>query len=195
MADENNLGIWPLVKRCPPRRARALLITTAGLAVALVSTAGCTPQERPAETQTVVAAAEAAEVVAVVDGDTIEVKTSAGESRVRIIGIETPEIGRDGAAGDCYAIEARNFLDELLYGRKVELQSDSTQADVDAYGRLLRHVDVDGQSAAVLAIAAGTGYEYTYDKSYEGQSDHLAAEAAARDERVGLWGACPSVDR
>ena len=75
------------------------------------------------------------------------------------------------------------------------LQSDSTQADVDAYGRLLRHVDVDGQSAAVLAIAAGTGYEYTYDKSYEGQSDHLAAEAAARDERVGLWGACPSVDR
>jgi len=64
-----------------------LLITTAGLAVALVSTAGCTPQERPAETQTVVAAAEAAEVVAVVDGDTIDVKTSAGESRVRIIGI------------------------------------------------------------------------------------------------------------
>lgn len=113
MEDENNLDNRPVVTRRPPRRTRALLITTAGLAVTLMSTTGCTPQERPAETQTVVTAAEAAEVVAVVDGDTIDVKTSTGESRVRIIGIDTPEIGRDGAAGDCYAIEARNFLDEL----------------------------------------------------------------------------------
>lgn len=194
MTDENKLGNRPVVTRRPPRRTRALMITTAGLAVTLMA-AGCTPQERPAETQTVVTAAEAAEVVAVVDGDTIDVKTSTGESRVRIIGIDTPEIGRDGAAGDCYAIEARNFLDELLYGRTVELQSDSTQADADTYGRLLRHVDVDRQSAAVLAIAAGTGYEYTYDTPYAGQADHLAAEAAARDEHVGLWGACPAADR
>lgn len=195
MEDENNLDNRLVVTRRPPRRTRALLITTAGLAVTLMSTTGCTPQERPAETQTVVTAAEAAEVVAVIDGDTIDVKTSTGESRVRIIGIDTPEIGRDGAAGDCYAIEARNFLDELLYGRTVELQSDSTQADVDTYGRLLRHVDVDGQSAAVLAIAAGTGYEYTYDNPYVGQADHLAAEAAARDEHAGLWSACPAADR
>jgi endonuclease YncB( thermonuclease family) len=174
---------------------RTHLAAPIGLAVALVATAGCTPQERPAETQTVVAATEAAEVVAVVDGDTIDVKTSAGEARVRIIGIDTPEIGRDGAAGDCYAIEARDFLDELLYGRAVELRSDSTQGDADKYGRLLRHVDVDGQSAATLAIAAGAGYEYTYDKPYAGQTEHLAAEAAASDEHVGLWGACPSADR
>lgn len=191
MTDGNNLGIRPLVERRPPRGARALLMTTAGLAVALVSTAGCTPQERPAETQTVVAAAEAAEVVAVVDGDTIDVTTATGDTaRVRLIGIDAPEIGRDGDPGECYATEARDFLDELLHGRTVELQSDNTQADTDKYGRLLRHVAVDGRSAAVLALEAGTGHEYTYDVPYIGQREHRDAEQVATTAGAGLWTVC-----
>ncbi|WP_218683051.1 thermonuclease family protein [Microbacterium sp. BF1] len=191
MTDENNPGNRPLVKRRPPRRTRALLLTTAGLAVTLMSTAGCTPQERPAETQTVVTASEAAEVVAVVDGDTIDVTTATGRTaRVRLIGIDTPEIGRDGDTGECYATEARDFLDELLYGRTVELQSDNTQADTDRYGRLLRHVVIDGHSAAVLALEAGTGYEYTYDQAYAGQGEHRDAEQAAAGAGAGLWSAC-----
>lgn len=156
---------------------------------ALLALTSCTPsalsdEGTPSET------AAAAEVVAVVDGDTIDVMTPTGEERVRIIGIDTPEIGRGGDASECYAEEAREFVDDLLYGHDVELRGDATQADVDAYGRLLRHVFIDGHSAAVETLAAGAGHEYTFDVAYDGQDAHQAAESAARDARLGLWGSC-----
>ncbi|KQQ66939.1 thermonuclease family protein [Microbacterium sp. Leaf320] len=129
-------------------------------------------------------------MVAVVDGDTIDVATDDGTARVRLIGIDTPEIGRGGEASECYADEARAFLDELLYGQEVELAGDPSQADVDKYGRLLRYVYIDGQSAAELAITAGAGYEYTFDVGYIHRESHQAAERDAIESAVGLWGAC-----
>lgn len=136
------------------------------------------------------AASEVGQVVAVVDGDTIDVATEDETVRVRLIRIDTPEIGRGGEASECYADEARTFLDELLYGRQVELISDPTQADTDKYGRLLRHVDIEGLSAAEAAIAAGAGYEYTYDTPYQGQAAYQAAEGMAEEAGTGLWGVC-----
>ena len=146
--------------------------------------AGCTPAPAAAP------AAERAEVTAVVDGDTIEVDTADGSERVRLIGIDTPEVGRGGEPGDCYAEEARDFLDALLYGKTVELVGDPTQADVDRYGRLLRHVLVDGRSAALTALAAGAGYEYTYDAPYTDHQAHRDAESAAEAAGAGLWSSC-----
>lgn len=171
------------------RIQRGRVLSAAALAIATATLSGCdleqlvdlAPAERDEGT---------VEVVAVVDGDTIDVATSTGEERVRIIGIDTPEIGRGGEASECYAIEAREFVDELVYGRDVELRADDTQADVDAYGRLLRHVFIDGRSVAVETLAAGAGYEYTYDAAYDGQGDHQDAERAAQAAGLGLWGAC-----
>ena len=134
--------------------------------------------------------AEAAEVIAVVDGDTIDVQTAGGEARVRLIGLDTPEINREGGADDCYAQEARDELNELIYGRAVELRADPTQDDADRYGRLLRHVYIDGQSAAAALLEAGAAHEYTYDAPYIGQAEHRAAEEAARAAALGLWGSC-----
>ncbi|WP_349885785.1 thermonuclease family protein (plasmid) [Microbacterium sp. WHRI 7836] len=166
--------------------ARSCTLTIAAAAVALALTS-CTP----AEISTTPATSTVATVVAVVDGDTIDVQTSTGEERVRLIGIDTPEISRDGGADDCYAQEARTYLDQLVYGHDVELVSDPTQADTDRYGRLLRHVLIDGQSAAQLAIEAGAGTEYTYDTPYDRRSDHLAAQDRAQDASAGLWSVCP----
>ncbi|MCK2028064.1 thermonuclease family protein [Microbacterium sp. SSW1-47] len=166
--------------------ARSCTLTLAAAAVALALTS-CTP----AEISTTPAATTTATVVAVVDGDTIDVQTSTGEERVRLIGIDTPEISRDGGADDCYAQEARTYLDQLVHGHDVELVSDPTQADTDQYGRLLRHVLIEGQSAAQLAIEAGAGTEYTYDTPYDRRSDYLAAQDRAQDASAGLWSACP----
>lgn len=76
------------------RRRAALAVL---LAVVIAALTSCTPPASP--TQTVVSATEEAEVIAVVDGDTIDVSTSAGTARVRLIGIDMPEIGRDGEPG------------------------------------------------------------------------------------------------
>lgn len=130
-----------------------------------------------------------ATVTAVVDGDTIDIRDQSGDHRVRIIGIDTPEIGRNGALDECYAQEARAALDALAYGKAVELRADPTQDDTDRYGRLLRHVYVDGESAAVTLLEQGLGREYTYDSPYQGYASHLRAETRARAVGAGLWGA------
>lgn len=162
-------------------------VTLGAIAVGLAVLTGCAPV---AADQAAAPDVETAEVIAVVDGDTIDIATDAGTARVRLIGIDTPEIGREGDPGECYAEEARDFLDGLVYGHTVELRSDPSQADADRYGRLLRHVLIDGQSAAVLALEAGAGYEYTYEVSYAGQTEHRDAEQAAAGQAAGLWSAC-----
>ena len=154
--------------------------------IAILALTGCTP----ITAATTPDPEPAAVVVAVVDGDTIDVATDDGTQRVRLIGIDTPEIGRGGETSECYADEARTFLDELLYGQEIKLVSDATQADVDTYGRLLRHVYVDGQSAAELAIAVGAGYEYTFDAPYNGRAANRAAERVAETSGAGLWSEC-----
>ncbi|WP_162230790.1 thermonuclease family protein, partial [Leucobacter japonicus] len=96
-------------------------------------------------------------------GDTIDIRTDQGESRVRLIGLDTPEINRSGGNDECYAQEARTELDTMLYGRTVELTTDPSQGDTDRYGRLLRHVTIDGQNAALTLIESGAAHEDTYD--------------------------------
>lgn len=134
---------------------------------------------------------ESGEVVAVIDGDTFDVQLPDGRARVRIIGVDTPEIAHQaGEYDECYAQSARVFLDSLIYRRTVTLQADPTQADTDRYGRLLRHVDYNGLKVALAALEAGTGEEYTYDAPYAGQADYMAAMALARETGEGLWGEC-----
>ncbi|MDQ0647293.1 endonuclease YncB(thermonuclease family) [Microbacterium natoriense] len=160
--------------------------------LAAVALAGCTPMVNTATAKPV---RETVEVVAVVDGHTIDVATDGGTVRVRLIGIDTPEIGRGGETSECYAEEARTFLDDLVYGRTVEVRSDPTQADVDKYGRLLRHVFIDGHSAAVLALEAGTGHEYVNRTAHTGQEEHQAGPvvrhttAPSTVSALGYWGA------
>ncbi|MDD7961124.1 thermonuclease family protein [Microbacterium thalli] len=156
---------------------------------AVAAATACTPPPDPDETRSVVMVSSAA-VTSVIDGDTLVVRTVDGPERLRIIGVDTPEIGRDGAADECYAQEARAFVDEALSGRIVQIYPDSTQDDVDRCGRLLRHVQIDGNQVAEMVIAAGAGVEYTYDAAYAGQEAHLAAQDDAREHRRGLWGAC-----
>ena len=124
-------------------------------------------------------------VVSVPDGDTIVVQVGEGTARVRVIGIDTPEIGRK----ECYGVEAAREARALVQGRTVLLMADPTQDDRDRYGRLLRHVALaDGRSMAEVLIAGGYGREYTYDRPYAGRAAHRAAQAAAREARLGIWG-------
>lgn len=169
-----------------PTRAHASILAAASAVILL---AGCTPAPVSSHANTPLSV-ETVHVIAVVDGDTIDVDQDGQPVRVRLIGIDTPEIGRGGEASECYAEEARAFLDELLYGQEVQLIGDATQGDVDRYGRLLRHVYVGEVDAAEAAIAAGAGYEYTYDTPYERQGMYRDAERVAVDAGAGVWGVC-----
>ncbi|WP_226346893.1 thermonuclease family protein [Agilicoccus flavus] len=140
------------------------------------STADHTPEEAPE--------GGLVPVVGVVDGDTIKVRVDGRTERVRVIGIDTPELAGD----ECFAQEAASRMQSLAQSRSVRLSADPTQDDRDRYGRLLRHVILaDGRSAARVLIGEGFGREYTYDAAYRGQAEHRRAQESARAAGRGVW--------
>lgn len=78
----------------------------------------------------------------IIDGDTIDVIMPSGEiERIRLIGIDAPEMGRFGSEGGAQpgAIEARDFVANLLpIGAIVWLEASGN--DRDRWGRLRRYV-------------------------------------------------------
>ncbi len=113
----------------------------------LVGCGADTPFTAPTPTTGPVGPIEAnATVDHVVDGDTIDVIVDGGgEERVRLTGIDTPEVAhpasgsRPASAGECFGDEATAFTESLLpVGTPVRLERDVVGRD--DYGRLLAYV-------------------------------------------------------
>ncbi len=130
----------------------------------------------------------------VVDGDTIEVRSAAGTTRVRVLGINAPEIAHDGNPAQCYGPEAITRARAVARGKPVTLTSDPTQPATDRYGRQLRYVDAAGGDLGQLLLAGGFAYEYhlTSQGPTQRTGSYLTTQDAARSQQAGLWGACPS---
>lgn len=127
-------------------------------------------------------------VTKVVDGDTINVEVNGVVQKLRLIGIDTPEVVDPRKTVQCFGKEASNKAKELLLGKKVRLEADSTQNDKDKYGRYLRYIyREDGLFYNKWIIENGYAHEYTYVIPYKFQTDFKAAEKSARENGRGLW--------
>ncbi|WP_226913351.1 thermonuclease family protein [Gephyromycinifex aptenodytis] len=125
-------------------------------------------------------------VTYVVDGDTVHVRVGSRIEKVRVIGVDTPELSKR----QCFSTQAKAATTNLVAGKVVTLRADRTQGDRDRYHRLLRHVILpDRSSLAQRLIANGYGREYTYAKPYVGQSTFRSAQARAMKARRGVWSA------
>jgi micrococcal nuclease len=125
-------------------------------------------------------------VVSVHDGDTV---TLAGGARVRLLQIDTPELG----SGECYSRAARTALIQLVpLGSAVTLQADPALDRVDRYGRLLRYVWRAGTNVNLRLVREGAAAPYFYRGDRGRYADALMAAArGAKSARRGLWKACP----
>ena len=119
---------------------------------------------------------EQALVVRVVDGDTVEL---ADGSRVRYLGIDTPEFGQ------YYADEATARNRELVEGKVVELQSG--KQDKDEYGRLLRYVYAGGVFVNAELVAQGYAKAYIFDPDDRYSQVLVQLEQYAKTRQRGLW--------
>lgn len=129
----------------------------------------------------------------VIDGDTIVLDTNGSETRVRLIGVDTPESVDPRRPVECFGTEAAEKTRALVEGKTVTLELDESQGERDRYGRVLAYVRLeDGTLLNERLIAEGYGHEYTFAIPYRYQSQFKAAEARARSEKKGLWadGAC-----
>ena len=126
-------------------------------------------------------------VVKVVDGDTIDVNLEGKTSRVRLIGINSPESVDPRKPVECFGKEASNKAKELLTGRFVKLESDDSQDSIDRYGRILRYVYLeDGTFFNQEMVELGYANEYTYQTPYKHQQEFKEAEADAKINKRGL---------
>lgn len=123
----------------------------------------------------------------VVDGDTIKVAVGDQKATVRLIGVDTPETVDPRKPVQCFGKEASQRLRNLVEGKNVYLQIDTTQDNVDRYDRLLRYVFLNDVLINQQLIAEGYGFQYTYDEEYEYKSEFVTAEAYARENNLGLW--------
>ena len=130
-----------------------------------------------------------ATVARVVDGDTIRL---ADGTRVRLVQIDAPEAGES----ECYAARATRALERLApVGSEIELESDPALDDRDRFERALRYVVRDGTNVNVELVRAGAAAPYFFRGDRGRYADELLdAAEEARDERRGLWGACPAAE-
>ena len=127
-------------------------------------------------------------VVKVVDGDTIDVSINGETKRLRLIGINTPETVDPRTPVECFGKEASDKAKSLLTGKKVSLEADSTQGELDKYSRLLRYVFLeDGTNFNLYMIKEGYAYEYTYNTAYKYQKEFKESQVYAKTNNKGLW--------
>ena len=78
-------------------------------------------------------------VTRVSDGDSLRIRfADGGERRLRLIGVNSPELDDPRESAAFWAFLAKRFVDFHLRGRSVRLEYDETP--VDDYGRILAYV-------------------------------------------------------
>lgn len=122
-------------------------------------------------------------VATVIDGDTVILTDG---RRVRLLGIDAPEIAHHGQPGEPLGEKARKFLKFRVESRRVQLRYDLQYED--PYNRLLAHLYLeDGQNLNALLIQEGLAYA-----RFEWPNLHYAAhyyeiEKRARNQVLGIW--------
>lgn len=151
-----------------------------------------------------------ARVVRVIDGDTFDVSFSdlteeelrrlpspvsrrwlalrdaGGTSlRVRLIGIDAPELHHPSLMVQRFAAESAEFLRALMEGQSVSLTFE--EETFDRYGRLLAYADWEG-SHSIEAELLRRGLAVAYTRfPFTREAEYRAYEAEAKLAKLGIW--------
>ena len=134
-------------------------------------------------------------VVAVHDGDTITVTTAGRSERVRLLGIDTPELDDERDAYRDEAVAAREFVRFRLLNKPVSLERDGRQGNRDDYERLLRYVILpDGTNFNEELVRKG--YARVYDRfEFTLKPRFKESESEAKSAHIGVWSLPPGKAR
>lgn len=114
------------------------------------------------------------ELVAVHDGDTITVIVDGQTERIRLAGVDAPELRQ------AYGMEAKETLSTLLQGRKITLRFQGKKS----YRRHVATVYADSINVNAELVWLGAAWqEPRYDRSVE----FWSIECDARESKRGLW--------
>ncbi|MFA5865231.1 MAG: thermonuclease family protein [Phycisphaerae bacterium] len=131
--------------------------------------------------------------VKVVDGDTIDIGIPDPKSqkpkaytRIRLWGIDTPEIPHSGKPAVYYGYQAAEFARKLMAGKKIRLELIEGYTR-EKFGRLLAYAYLpDGRMYNELALTEGFAYAETRFK-HPRMRQFIQMESDARKNLRGLW--------
>lgn len=134
-----------------------------------------------------------AQVVNVVDGDTIDVVINGVEYRVRYILVDTPETKHPTKPVQPFGPEASEANRQLVEGKTVRLEKDVSETD--RYGRLLRYVYVGDMMVNEELLRLGLAQVATFPPDVKYVDRFLAVQREAQAAGVGLWGGEPVAEQ
>ncbi|MEO1751978.1 thermonuclease family protein [Thiofaba sp. EF100] len=132
---------------------------------------------------------EQVRVASMPDGDTLRLSDG---RRVRLIGINTPEVAHDGRPAEPLAEEAHALLQRLVREADGRLGLRLGEEPRDHYGRLLAHVYLpDGESIEARLLAEGLATRVAIPPNLWDQACLARVENTARAAGRGLWALPP----
>nr|DAS58514.1 MAG TPA: nuclease-like protein [Caudoviricetes sp.] len=111
-------------------------------------------------------------VVSIHDGDTITVLQGKQQIKVRLFGVDAPELKQP------YGKKSKQFLANLIAGQIVEVEENGK----DRYKRTIGTVYLGGTDINAQMVA--NGYAWAYRKF---SKKYTAQESKARKQGLGLW--------
>ncbi|MEN6385812.1 MAG: thermonuclease family protein [Phycisphaerales bacterium] len=125
-----------------------------------------------------------------VDGDTIDINIPDGKyrhTRIRMLGIDTPETKNPNMPVMYFGPEAYNFTKGKILGKNITVLMDLASNPRDKYGRLLAHIELeDGSILNKELLTNGFAYADTrFPHSFK--KEYVALEKQAQKEKRGLW--------
>ena len=128
---------------------------------------------------------ESAIVKSVHDGDTIKLLDG---RKIRLIGINAPELARDGHKAEKHALAARDLLRTLLSKHDNHIQMVHGKERKDHYQRLLSHLFLpDGTNLQAQLLSHGLAAAITTPPNKQFSSCYQQIEKHAYCKKKGLW--------
>ncbi len=123
-------------------------------------------------------------IVKIFDGDTIQVKGFGLKFTIRLVGIDTPELGRKGQKRQPYSLQAKQKLILLLQKKTISLK----QYGMGGYNRVLAEIFVNETNINLEMVRSGFAEVYRGKRSKKfDAAPYFQAEKRAKQSRKGMW--------
>ncbi|NWF99212.1 MAG: thermonuclease family protein [Nitrospirae bacterium] len=122
-------------------------------------------------------------VLSIADGDTLTARIGKKEEKIRLIGIDAPELAQKP-----WGEKSKEFLQSIISssGWKVSIEYDIDKRD--KYGRLLAYLrTADGQLINQKMLENGYAMLFTFPPNVKYVNELTAAQSTARKNKLGIW--------
>ena len=124
-----------------------------------------------------------------IDGDTAQLVLNGENKKYRFLGINAPEMAKNGQSAEPYALDASIFTcNSLKAANKIQIEYDPNADRTDKYDRELAWIYIDGELFETKIVAKGlAAVDYIYDDNYLHVDELCNAETKASKAKLGIW--------